>query len=143
VSISSSAVRRPVECPAIGAGTTEGMVRMKYLFLLYADENGFPAPDSPEAKAQLEAYGAFFQEVDGRGLFRAGDPVQPSSTATTVTVREGEASATEGPAQPGGEQIIGFYVLEVSGEDEAVDLAAKIPAAAHGRVEARPILVLS
>jgi hypothetical protein len=121
----------------------EGMVRMKYLFLLCAAENGFPAPGSPEAKVQLEAYGAFFQEVDGRGLFRAGDPVQPSSKATTVTVREGEASATEGPAQPGGEQVIGFYVLEVSGEDEAVELAAKIPAAADGRVEARPILVLS
>jgi len=116
---------------------------MKYLFLLYADESGFPAPGSPEAQAQLEAYGAFFQEVDGRGQFQAGDPVQASSNATTVTVRDGETSTTEGPAQPGGEQVIGFYVLDVSGEDEAVQLAAKIPAASHGRVEARPILVLS
>jgi hypothetical protein len=116
---------------------------MKYLFLLYADENGFPAPDSPEAKAQLEAYGAFFNEVDGRGLFQAGDPVQPSSTATTVTVRDGQPENAPGPASPGGEQIIGFYVLDVSGRDEAVELAAKIPAAAYGRVEARPILVLS
>ena len=115
---------------------------MKYLFLLYADENGFPAPDSPEAKAALEAYGAFFNEVDGRGLFKAGDPVQPSSTATTVTVRDGQASTAQGPASPGGEQIIGFYVLDVSGQDEAVELATKIPAAAHGRVEAQPILMM-
>jgi hypothetical protein len=121
----------------------KGWCCMKYLFLLYADENGFPPPGSPEAQAQLDAYGAFFQEVDGRGLFQAGDPVQASAAAKTVTVRDGEASATEGPARPGGEQVIGFYVLDVSGEDEAVELAAKIPAAAHGRVEARPILVLS
>ena len=48
-----------------------------------------------------------------------------------------------GPARPGGEQVIGFYVLEVTDENEAVELAAKIPAAAHGRVETRPILVFS
>jgi hypothetical protein len=116
---------------------------MKYLFLLYADESGFPPADSPEAKAQMEAYGAFFNEIDARGLFQAGDPVQPSSTATTVTVRDGQAANAQGPASPGGEQIIGFYVLDVSGAEEAAELAAKIPAAAYGRVEARPILVLS
>jgi hypothetical protein len=115
---------------------------MKYLFLLYADESGFPAPGSPELQAQLEAYGAFFQEVDGRGQFQAGDPVAPSSAATTVTVRDGRTSSSDGPASPGGEQIIGFYVLEVADADEAVAVAARIPAAAHGRVEARPILVM-
>ena len=116
---------------------------MKYLFLLYADESGFPTPGSPEAAAQYEAYGAFFQHVDGRGLFQAGDPVQPSSAATTVTVRDGRTATSDGPASPGGEQIIGFYVLDVEGPEDAVELAARIPAAAHGRVEARPILVLS
>ena len=59
---------------------------MKYLFLLYADEGGGPAPGTPEAQAVLAAYGAFFEEVDGRGAFLSGDPVQPSSTARTVTV---------------------------------------------------------
>jgi len=116
---------------------------MKYLFLLYADENGFPPPGSPESEAQMAAYGRFYEEVDGRGLFQAGDPVQRSATATTVAVRNGETSTSAGPAKPDGEQIIGFYVLEVAGDEEAVELAAKIPAAGHGRVEARPILVLS
>ena len=116
---------------------------MKYLFLLYADENCFPAPGSPESQAQLAAYGKFYEEVDGRGAFHAGDPVQRSATATTVAVRGGETSTTSGPAKPDGEQIVGFYVLEVAGDAEAVELAAKIPAAGHGRVEARPILVLS
>jgi hypothetical protein len=116
---------------------------MKYLFLLYADENGGPAPGSPEGQAEYAAYGAFFEEVDGQGKFVSGDPVQPSSTATTVTVRGGKADSASGPARPDGEQLIGFYVLEVADENEAVELAAKIPAAKRGRVEARPILVLS
>lgn len=116
---------------------------MKYLFLLYGDEAGFPAPDSAESQAVLAAYGAFYEEVAGRGAFQAGDPVQPSSSAATVTVQNGSVSATDGPAKPGGEQIIGFYVLDVADHDEAIALAAKIPAAAHGHVEARPIRVLS
>jgi hypothetical protein len=116
---------------------------MKYLLTLYADESAAPPPDSPEFQAQAAAYGAFFEEIDRRGVFQAGDPVQPSATATTVTVRDGRSETSEGPAKPGGEQLIGFYVLDVSGREEAVELAAKIPAAAHGRVEARPIMVLS
>ena len=115
---------------------------MKYLFLLYADENARPAPGSPELEATLSAYGAFYELVSGSGAFQAGDPVQPSSSATTVTVRGGATTTASGPAKPGGEQLIGFYVLEVGSDAEAVELAAKIPAAAHGRVEARPILMM-
>ena len=115
---------------------------MKYLFLLYADETGFPPQDSPEAQAVFAAYGAFYEEVSTSGAFQAGDPVQGSATAKTVSVRDGETAATDGPAHPAGDQIIGFYVLEVADEAEAVALAAKIPAAGHGRVEARPIRVM-
>jgi hypothetical protein len=115
---------------------------MKYLFLLYADENGGPEPGSAEGMAEYAAYGAFFEEVDGQGKFISGDPVQPSTTATTVTVRGDKTEAASGPARPDGEQLIGFYVLEVADADEAAELAAKIPAAKRGRVEARPILVL-
>jgi hypothetical protein len=115
---------------------------MRYLFLLYADESSFPAPGSPESQAQLDAYGAFYELVNGSGAFQAGDPVQRSSNATTVSVRDGQRATSAGPAKPGGEQIIGFYVLEVGSDAEAVELATKIPAAAHGRVEARPILVM-
>jgi hypothetical protein len=116
---------------------------MKYLLLLYADEGAAPPPGSPEFQAELAAYSAFFEEIDQRGVFQAGDPVQPSATAATVTVRDGRSATAEGPAKPGGEQLVGFYVLDVSSREEALELAAKIPAAAHGRVEARPIMVLS
>ena len=116
---------------------------MTYLFLLYADESTFPAPGSPELQAQLEAYGAFYELVSGKGAFKAGDPLQRSSSATTVSCpRRAAIDHRRRRRSPGGEQIIGFYVLEVGSDAEAVELAAKIPAAAHGRVEARPILVM-
>jgi hypothetical protein len=116
---------------------------MKYLYLLYADESALPAPGSPESEKALAGYNTFYQEVTGRSLFQAGDPVQPSTTATTVSVRGDTVEHTPGPARLGGEQIIGFYVLDVLDQEEAVRLAAKIPAAEQGRVEVRPILVLS
>ena len=114
---------------------------MKYLCLLYSDESKAPAIGSPEMNERQEAYGKFFQEVDGKGVFQGGDPVQESATATTVRVRNGSTETTSGPYSPGGEQVIGFYIFECTSDDEAAGWAAKIPAASHGAVEVRPILV--
>jgi hypothetical protein len=111
---------------------------MKYLFLLYADEAKRPTPGSPEFNKQNEAYGAFFEEV--KGIFRSGDPVQPSSTARTVRLRGGSTESTPGPHGNGPEQLIGFYVLDCPSESAAVSYASRIPAAATGEVEVRPIL---
>ena len=74
------------------------------------------------------------------GLFRAGEPVQSSSTATTVRVRNGSTQAANGPFGAGAEQLIGFYVLDCKDADEAVAYAAKVPAASVGAVEVRPVL---
>lgn len=112
---------------------------MKYLFLLYADESAAPAPGSPDLELQVAAYGRYYEEVSGRGLFQSGDPVQPSRTATTVRVRDGAPQTATGPFVPGKDQVIGFYVLDCKDGDEAVTYAAKIPAASHGAVEVRPI----
>jgi hypothetical protein len=113
---------------------------MKYLYLLYADESKTPAPGSPEMSQILEAYGKFFEEVTAAKVMTGGDPVQRSDTANTVRVRNGATQRTPGPHSPGGEQVIGYYVLECASDDEAAAYAAKIPAAAQGAVEVRPIL---
>ena len=113
---------------------------MKYLFLLYADEARMPSPGTAELQQQVEAYGRYYEEVSGQGLFQSGDPVQPSATATTVRVRNGSTETQSGPAAPGGDQIIGFYVLDCQDQNEAVTWGAKIPAAQQGSVEIRPIL---
>ena len=116
---------------------------MKYLYLLYADETRMPAPGSPEMQQQLEGYNAFYAEVEAAGAVKGGDPVQGSATSTTVRVRNGSVEPTKGPFSPGGEQVIGFYVLDCASEDDAVKYAAKIPAAQHGAVEIRPIMSLA
>lgn len=115
---------------------------MKYAFLLWQDEATLPAPGSAGFDAQNQAYGAFYEEVAAAGRFQAGDPFQPSAAGTTVRVRDGATKATDGPHNGGPEQLIGFYVLDAADREQAVALAARIPAASTGAVEVRPILVM-
>ncbi len=112
---------------------------MQFLYLLYADESKAPAPGSPEFDEQNAAYGRYYEEVSGAGLIKAGEPVQPSATATTVRVRNGSTDAAAGPFAAGPSQLVGFYVLDCKDSDEAVAYAAKVPAASVGAVEVRPI----
>ena len=116
---------------------------MKYLYLLYADESGIPAPNSPQMAQQEAAFGRYYEEISSRGLFKGGDPVKPSATATTVRVRNGSTSAKPGPFAQGRDQVIGFYVIEAKDDAEAIAYAAKVPSAAVGAVEVRPILSAS
>jgi hypothetical protein len=113
---------------------------LRYLYLLYADESKAPAPGTPDFDRQNEAYGRYYEEVSGRGLFQSGDPVQPSATATTVRVRNGSTQAASGPFSTGAEQLVGFYVMDCRDADEAVAYAARVPAASVGAVEVRPLL---
>ncbi|HSP08636.1 MAG TPA: YciI family protein [Candidatus Dormibacteraeota bacterium] len=113
---------------------------MKYLYLLYADEAKMPAPGSPEFHAQNDAYNKYYEELSGPGLFKAGDPVMPSQTSKTVRMRNSATKADSGPFSHGGDQVIGFYVIEAKDMDEAVAYAAKCPAASAGAVEVRPIV---
>ena len=113
---------------------------MKYLYLLYGDESRMPAPGSPAFEGQNDAFNKYFEELDGKGMFKAGDPVQPSKTSKTVRVRDGATKADSGPFAHGGDQLIGFYVIEAKDLDDAVAYAAKCPAASVGAVEVRPIV---
>ncbi|HXA29349.1 MAG TPA: YciI family protein [Candidatus Angelobacter sp.] len=115
---------------------------MKYAFLLWQDESKMPAPGTPAFDAQNQAYGAFYEEAAAGGHFQVGDPFQPSTAGTTVRVRGGATAAESGPHAGGPEQLIGYYVLDVADQAQAVALAAKIPAAAAGAVEVRPIMVM-
>jgi len=113
---------------------------VKYLYLLYADESKVPHPGSPAFDAQNNAFNDYFAEINGKGLFKAGDPVQPSSTSKTVRVRNGRTETTSGPFVKTGDQLVGFYVIEAKDLDEAVAYAAKCPVALVGAMEVRPIV---
>lgn len=113
---------------------------MKYLYLLYADESKVPHPGTPAFDAQNNAFNDYFAEIDGKGMFKAGDPVQASKTSKTVRVRNGSAQTESGPFVKSGDQLVGFYVIEAKDLDEAVEYAAKCPVAQVGAMEVRPIL---
>jgi hypothetical protein len=113
---------------------------MQYLLSIYQDESGLGAV-SPEDGAKIMArYGAFTEEVKGAGAFLAGEGLQPTATATTVRVRDGERLTTDGPFAETKEQLGGFYLLECKDLDEAIEWASKIPTAERGSVEVRPVM---
>jgi hypothetical protein len=111
---------------------------MKYLCTIYGDESQMASATPEQVNEMLEAYGAFGQEAGDAIL--GGEGLQPTSTATTVRVRDGERMLTDGPFAETKEQLGGFYLLECNSLDEAIELAAKIPGAQFGSVEVRPVM---
>src|SRR5688500_18584103 len=111
---------------------------MHYMFLLFNEES--EANASPEAMA---AWGVFEEELARRGCKVAGAALQPSATATTVSIRGGETLVTDGPFAETKEQLGGYYILDCNDLDEAIELATRIPWAPSGHIEVRPVLDLS
>jgi hypothetical protein len=114
---------------------------MKYAFTIYGDEAGREAASEEDRDAMAQAYGALTQEMQEKGVLVAGEGLYPTPTATTVRVRDGERSVTDGPFAETKEQLGGFYVLDCKDLDEAIEWAAKIPGAQFGSIEIRPVMV--
>jgi hypothetical protein len=113
---------------------------MKYLCLVYADENLLHSlPESPRDAECLE----YAERIHSSGRMLAAEALQPVSTATTVRMRQGKVTITDGPFAETKEQLAGFYLVEARDLNEAIQLAANIPAARVGCVEVRPIRELS
>ena len=111
---------------------------MRYLFLLYEGTRSTDAMADAD-RSSLQRYGAFTAEVRARGIFQAGEALEPVNTATTVRIRDGRTITTDGPFAETKELLGGFYLLDCHDLDEAIELAQRIPAAEHGSVEIRPI----
>lgn len=109
---------------------------MKYLCLVYCDEKKLHSdPDSPR-DSECWAYSESLQ-TDGRQI--AAEPLESVATATTVRVRNGKTSVTDGPFAETKEQLLGFYLIDVRDLNEAIQVAAKIPPARVGSIEVRPV----
>src|SRR4051794_41419459 len=115
---------------------------MRYLMLIYTPESEMP-PAPVEGRKMMEAYATFTQDVQERGMLQGGEALQPTSTATTVKVRNGERMMTDAPFAETRQALGGFYLLNCKDLDEALDYAAKIPGAQLGSVEVRPIMELA
>ncbi len=113
---------------------------MKFAALIYSDETNpeiNPDPASPEFAPMMEGYMGFGATYSDK--IAAGEALQPTTTATSVQVRNGETITTDGPFAETKEQLGGFYILECADLDEAIAIAADIPHAATGTVEVRPV----
>jgi len=115
---------------------------MQYLLLIYGSESNMKSATQADMNAMMAEYGEFTASVVKSGHMKAGDALQPSSTATTVRVREGKTLRTDGPFAETKEQLGGYYLVEAKDLDEATKLAARIPGARTGSIEVRPVMVL-
>jgi hypothetical protein len=113
---------------------------MRYMMLIYSQENEAATPE--EMGAVAATHKAVMDETRDRGILRAADPLQASSTATTVRIQDGRMLVTDGPFAETKEQLAGYYILDCEDLDEALGWAAKIPTAcggATGCIEIRPV----
>jgi hypothetical protein len=116
---------------------------MRYVCLIYEDEKTWEALPKAEADAIMGEYFAFTSDITQSGHFKAGEALQPTPTATTVRVRHGKLSTTDGPFAETKEQLGGFYLIDARDLNEAIQIAARIPAARVGSVEVRPVIDFS
>ena len=112
---------------------------MQYLLMIYQNEAEYARNDAATTQKMLQEYGAFTQSIIQSGNFKAADRLQPTSTATTVRVRDGKTLTTDGPFAETREQLGGYYLVEAKDLDEALAIAARIPSARVGSIEVRPI----
>jgi hypothetical protein len=113
---------------------------MKYLLTIYTDESRFSEATPEEIRQVMAAYDAFGREASAAGALLGGEGLQPSGTATTVEVRNGETITSDGPFAETREQLGGYYLLDCRDLDEAIGWAAKIPGAQNGTIEVRPVM---
>lgn len=112
---------------------------MQYLCLIYDPESAWTNLSEAERGKLSGEYMSFTQEIKTSGHLKAGEALQPVSTATTVRVRNGKTSTTDGPFAETREQLGGFYLIDAKDLDEALKIAARIPSAKFGSIEVRPI----
>jgi hypothetical protein len=113
---------------------------MKYLCLIYDEESKMAAMSKTEADAFMGEYFTFTDDVKKSGRYIGGEALQPVHTATTVRVRNGKLSTTDGPFAETKEQLGGFYLINARDLNEAIQVAARIPSARLGSIEVRPIM---
>ncbi len=113
---------------------------MKYLALIYSAPNLEPQYGTPEFKEFMAGYLTATQRYKAEKVFLAGEGLQPTSTSTTVRVRNGKTETIDGPFAESKEQLGGFYLLDCDNLDAAIKYAAMIPSAKFGCVEIRPVM---
>jgi hypothetical protein len=116
---------------------------MKYLVLIYDENTANPSPEPPDPAVWgqvMQEYNDYTQMLRDRGVFVAGEALQPVTTATTIRTRDGQTMTTDGPFAETKEALGGFYLIEAKDLDEALQLGGACPGAKFGSIEVRPIV---
>jgi hypothetical protein len=112
---------------------------MEYALLIYDDETIVPAMPPGEREEVFAAYRAYTTSLREAGTYRAAVRLGRTTSATSVSVRNGRRVMTDGPFAETKEQLAGLYIVEAESLDEALECAAAIPGAKFGTIEVRPI----
>jgi len=112
---------------------------MQYLCLIYSDETMWPKMAKAEAESMMAEYMAFTTQIRESGHYVGGNRLQPTHASTSVRVRNGKLSATDGPFAETKEQLGGYYLIEAKDLNDAIQVASRIPGARVGCIEVRPI----
>lgn len=115
---------------------------MRYMLLIYRSEHQGPLPSAEEGRKMRDAHWALMDETKKLGIFRGAEPLEPTTTATTLRVQDGKVVTFDGPFAETKEQLAGYYILDCNNLDEAITWAAKLPMSCEsgqGCVEIRPI----
>ena len=116
---------------------------MRYLCLIYENEKAFESLPPAESEAIMGEYFQFTEDIRKNGKYVAGEALYPTASATTVRVRNGKVSTTDGPFMETKEQLGGFYLIEATDLNDAIQVASRIPSARHGAIEIRPVVDFS
>jgi hypothetical protein len=113
---------------------------VEYMLLIYTDEEAWTRLSDEERAPIIQEYFALTNELREKGRYVAGSPLQPTASANTVRIRDGERVVTDGPFAETKEQLGGYFLVDAESVEEALEWAAKIPAARYGSIEVRPVL---
>jgi hypothetical protein len=112
---------------------------MRYLCLIYSDHTQWDTMPKAEQDKLGAEYFAYTGSIQKSGHYIGGNALQPTSTATTVRMRNGKMTTTDGPFAETKEQLGGYYLINAKDLNEAIQVASKIPGARIGSIEVRPI----
>ncbi len=115
---------------------------MQYVALIYTNQEEDAARPPEAQQEEFKGYFAFNTLAKEQNAYLAGEALMPASGATSVRVRNGERIVTDGPFAETREALGGFYLLDCRDLEHAIELASKIPAAAHGTVEVREVMLI-
>lgn len=114
---------------------------MQYLLLIYHNELDWENLSPTQQSTIYQEYRDVIERLAATGKYIAGDELKPTTTATTVRLRDGRQTITDGPFAETKEQLGGYFLVNASDLDEAIAIAAQIPSARDGSIEIRPVAV--